>query len=136
MQDSILFNTTISENLQCNQKASEQEIVEACKKACFLNDINDMPNGLETEISENGMMLSGGQKQRLVLARQILRNSKVLVLDEATGSVDPYTKTKIFEAIKGLASTHIIIIISHRPTPLTICSRFVNFDESGEISIS
>lgn len=136
MQDSILFNTTISENLQYSQKASEQEIYEACRKACFLDDINDMPNGLNTDIGENGMMLSGGQKQRLVLARQLLRNSKVLVLDEATGSIDPYTETKIFEAIKGLASTHIIVIISHRPTPLTICNRFVNFDESGKISIS
>ena len=136
MQDSILFNTTINENLQYSQKASEQEIFEACRKACFLDDINDMPNGLNTDIGENGMMLSGGQKQRLVLARQLLRNSKVLVLDEATGSVDPYTETKIFEAIKKLASTHIIIIISHRPTPLTICNRFVNFDESGKISIS
>lgn len=135
MQDSIFFNTTISENLQYSQKASEQEMFEACRKACFLDDINDMPNGLNTDIGENGMMLSGGQKQRLVLARQFLRNSKVLVLDEATGFVDPYTETKIFEAIKGLASTHIVIIISHRPTPLTICNRFVNFDESGKISI-
>lgn len=136
MQDSILFNTTINENLQYSKKASEQEIFESCRKACFLDDINDMPNGLNTNIGENGVMLSGGQKQRLVLARQFLRNSKVLVLDEATSSVDPYTETKIFEAIKGLTNTHIVIIISHRPTPLTICNRFVNFDENGKISIS
>lgn len=136
MQDSILFNTTISENLQYSQKASEQEMFEACKKASILNEINDMPNGINTDIGENGMMLSGGQKQRLILARQLLRTSKVLILDEATNSVDPYTETKIFEAIKELTSTHIIIIISHRPTPLTICNRFVNFDERGKVSIS
>lgn len=135
MQDSILFNTTIIENLQYSQKASEQEVIEACRKACFLDDVNDTPNGFNTIIGENGIMLSGGQKQRLVLARQILRNSKILILDEATSSVDLYTETKIFEAIKGLASTHIIIIISHRPSPHAICNRFVNFDESGQISI-
>lgn len=136
MQDSILFNTTILENLQYSQRSSEQEVIEACKRACFFDDVNDMPNGFNTVIGENGMMLSGGQKQRLVLARQILRNSKVLVLDEATSSVDPYTETKIFETIKKLSDTHIIIIISHRPTPLTICNKFVNFDESGKISVS
>jgi ABC-type bacteriocin/lantibiotic exporter with double-glycine peptidase domain len=136
MQDSILFNTTIIENLQYSRTVSEQEVIEACRKACILDDINDMPNGFNTIIGENGMMLSGGQKQRLVLARQFLRKSKILVLDEATSSVDPYTEAKIFENIKGLASTHIIIIISHRPTPLTICNRFVSFDASGQISIS
>jgi ABC-type multidrug transport system fused ATPase/permease subunit len=136
MQDSILFNTTIIENLQYSQNNSKQEVIEACKKASFLDDVNDMPNGFDTIIGENGMMLSGGQKQRLILARQILRDSKVIVLDEATGSVDPYTETKIFEIIKELASTHIIVIISHRPTPLTICNRFVNFDDNGQINIS
>jgi len=136
MQDSILFNTTISENLQYSQKASKQEIFVACKQACFLDDINYMLNGLNTNIGENGMMLSGGQKQKLVIARQLLRNSKILVLDEITSSVDPHTEAKIFEVIKRLANTHIIIIISHRPIPLAICNRFVNFDEIGKISIS
>lgn len=131
MGDGILFNSTIGENLQYSKKASEQEMIEACKKACFLDDINNMPKGFHTEVGENGMKLSGGQKQRLILARQILRNSKVLILDEATGSVDPYTEAKIFEAIKGLAGTHIVIIISHRSTPLAICNKFVDFSESG-----
>lgn len=135
MQDSILFNATISENLQYSQKVSEEEMIEACRKVCFLDDVANMPNGFNTVIGENGIMLSGGQKQRLVLVRQILRGSKILILDEATSSIDPNTETKIFESIRNLKNTHIIIIVSHRPNPLEICNRFVNFNEDGQVNI-
>jgi len=115
LQDTFLFNGTIAENIgYAKPDATKQEIVEAAKAANIHEDILHMPEQYETKVGERGLRLSGGQKQRVAIARAILRQSPIIVLDEATASVDVQTERQIQKAIKNLAGKRTIIAIAHR----------------------
>lgn len=112
LQDVFLFNGTIAENIAYGvNRASREEIVAAAKAACADEFIMAMPEGYDTVVGERGTRLSGGQKQRLAIARAILRDAPILVLDEATSAVDNRTEREIQRAIEGLAGTRTMIVI-------------------------
>ncbi len=115
LQDTFLFNGTIAENIgYAAPEADIREIMEAAKAANIHKDIFAMPDGYDTLVGERGLRLSGGQKQRVAIARAILRKSPIIILDEATASVDVETEQQIQEAITGIAGKHTIIVIAHR----------------------
>jgi ABC-type multidrug transport system fused ATPase/permease subunit len=115
LQDTFLFNGTIADNIgYANPAATREEIIEAAKAARIHNNIMDMPEQYETKVGERGMRLSGGQKQRIAIARAILRKAPIIILDEATASVDVETEREIQKAISDLAGTRTIVAIAHR----------------------
>ncbi len=115
LQDTFLFNGTIAENIgYADPDASREEITAAAKAARIHDNIMDMPNQYETKVGERGMRLSGGQKQRIAIARAILRKAPIIILDEATASVDVETEVQIQKAIADLAGTRTIVAIAHR----------------------
>ena len=115
LQDTFLFNGTIADNIgYADPKANREDIIAAAKAARIHNNIMDMPNQYETRVGERGMRLSGGQKQRIAIARAILRKAPIIILDEATASVDVETEREIQKAISDLAGTRTIVAIAHR----------------------
>ena len=115
LQDTFLFNGTIAENIGYAKPGASAEEIEAAAKAAYIHeDILAMPDGYETQVGERGLRLSGGQKQRVAIARAILRNSPIIILDEATASVDVQTERHIQAAINRLAGQRTIIAIAHR----------------------
>lgn len=114
-QDPNLFSLSIKDNLKLgNKSASEEEIVEACKKAAIHEEIINLKDGYNTLVGENGVNLSGGQKQRIVIARTILKKSKIILLDEATSALDNKSQNLIKNAIDNLKNNHTVIVIAHR----------------------
>ncbi len=115
LQDTFLFNGTIAENIgYARPDATREEIEAAARTANIHQDILAMPEGYETKVGERGLRLSGGQKQRVAIARAILRHSPIIILDEATASVDVETERQIQEAISGLTGSRTIVAIAHR----------------------
>lgn len=115
LQDTFLFNGTIAENIgYAKPDATRQEIEVAAIAANIHEDILHMPEQYETKVGERGLRLSGGQKQRVAIARAILRQAPIIVLDEATASVDVQTERQIQKAIKNIAGKQTIIAIAHR----------------------
>ena len=115
LQDTFLFNGTIAENIgYAKLDAGMEEIRAAARAARIEADILAMPDGFDTQVGERGLRLSGGQKQRVAIARAILRNSPIIILDEATASVDVETERQIQEAIGSIAGQRTIIAIAHR----------------------
>lgn len=115
LQDTFLFNGTIAENIgYARPNATRHEIEEAAKAANIHEDILHMPEKYETKVGERGLRLSGGQKQRVAIARAILRQAPIIVLDEATASVDVQTEKQIQKAIKNITGKQTIIAIAHR----------------------
>ena len=132
-QDVILFDDTIRSNiLYGNASASDDEIINACKFAAAQDFIEKLPNKYETIIGENGIKLSGGQKQRLSIARAILKDSSIILLDEATSSLDSESEAVIQKAIENLTKNKTTIIIAHRLSTIMNCDKILVFD-SGEI---
>jgi subfamily B ATP-binding cassette protein MsbA len=132
-QDVILFDDTIRSNiLYGNASASDEEIINACKFAAAQDFIEKLPNKYETVIGENGIKLSGGQKQRLSIARAILKDSSIILLDEATSSLDSESEAIIQKAIENLTRNKTTIIIAHRLSTIMNCDKILVFD-SGEI---
>ncbi|WP_248404232.1 ABC transporter ATP-binding protein [Butyrivibrio fibrisolvens] len=115
LQDTFLFNGTIAENIgYAVPDADMDEIIEAAKAANIHKDIMNMPDGYDTLVGERGLRLSGGQKQRVAISRAILRKSPIIVLDEATASVDVETEKQIQEAINNITGKRTIVAIAHR----------------------
>ena len=130
LQDTFLFNGTISENIGYAKPDATQEEIEAAAKAANIHeDILSMPDQYETKVGERGLRLSGGQKQRVAIARAILRQSPIIVLDEATASVDVQTEKQIQAAIKNLAGKQTIIAIAHRLSTIRDADLILVFHE-------
>ena len=125
-QDTTLFDDTIKNNIAyANLDSSEEEILKAAKLSHCLEFIDKLPKKFDTMIGENGARLSGGEKQRLSIARAMLKKSKIILLDEATSSLDAETESKIQEAIKLLTKNRTTLVIAHRLSTImnskTIC---------------
>jgi len=132
-QDVILFDDTIRANiLYGNEFASDEEIIKACKFAAAEDFVEKLPKKYETIIGENGIKLSGGQKQRLSIARAILKNSSIILLDEATSSLDSESESVIQKAIENLTKNKTTIIIAHRLSTVMKCDNILVF-ENGQI---
>ena len=132
-QDVILFDDTIKSNiLYGNALASDEEIIKACEFAAAQDFVEKLPNKYETIIGENGIKLSGGQKQRLSIARAILKNSSIILLDEATSSLDSESEFVIQKAIENLTKNKTTIIIAHRLSTVMNCDKILVF-ENGQI---
>lgn len=114
-QNIYLFNDTIRNNIKFGKSdATEDEIIEAAKKACCHDFIMALPEGYDTMIGEGGSSLSGGEKQRISIARAILKNAPIILLDEATASIDPENEHLIQQAISELIQGKTIVTIAHR----------------------
>ena len=115
LQDTFLFNGTVMENLRFgNEEASDEDIFAAAKAAGADSFTQELPQGYDTQVGERGLKLSGGQKQRLSIARAILKDAPVLILDEATSSVDAETEAEIQDALGKLMQGRTSIVIAHR----------------------
>ncbi|SCY58961.1 ABC transporter ATP-binding protein [Desulfoluna spongiiphila] len=131
-QHPFLFHGTVRDNLCLGSpKATEEEIRQAIRQAGIEEMIHDLPQGLHTILGDQGNSLSGGQKQRLSLARALLRDPEVLILDEATSAVDPLTESIIHTNILNLRKNRIIIAIAHRLSTLTACDRILVMARGG-----
>ena len=114
-QDVVLFNNTIMENIRVGRKnATDEEVLAAAKSAHCDEFIKKLPEGYQTVIGENGSTLSGGECQRLSIARALLKDAPVILLDEATASLDVDNETEIQQAISGLIKGKTVLIIAHR----------------------
>ncbi len=126
LQDVFLFHGTIRENILFGRPgATEEEVISAAEIANASEFINHMPNGYDTLIGERGVKLSGGQKQRLSIARAVLKDSPILILDEATSSVDTETEMLIQQALERLIKGRTTIIIAHRLSTVRNADRIV-----------
>ena len=134
LQDTFLFNGTIGENISFARPGSTQEDIEAAAMTARIHeDILSMPSGYDTRVGERGARLSGGQKQRIAIARAVICRAPILVLDEATASVDVQTERDIQLAIQELTGTRTIIAIAHRLSTIQNADRIFVFEE-GEIT--
>ncbi len=129
-QDVFLMDGTIRENLCFNQEGlTEDKIIDAAKLAEAHDFISSMPKGYETRVGERGQKLSGGQKQRISIARAILKNPPILILDEATASVDNETEAAIQRSLKHLVKGRTTIIIAHRLSTVVDCDEVLVLDK-------
>lgn len=125
-QDTILFNDTIKANIAYGLRSiSEEHIIHAAKIANAWDFIEQMENGLDTHIGEKGIRLSGGQKQRLSIARAILKNPPILILDEATSSLDTESERLVQEAIDKLLENRTVLVIAHRLSTIKNATKIV-----------
>ncbi|KAI0392370.1 hypothetical protein F5Y17DRAFT_363526 [Xylariaceae sp. FL0594] len=123
-QDTVLFNATIMYNLQyADPKATEADVYEACKAANIHDRIMAFPDQYNTLVGERGLKLSGGERQRIAIARAIIKNARILLLDEATASLDSHTERQIQEALERVTAGRTTITIAHR------LSTIVNSDQ-------
>lgn len=135
-QETFLFNGTITENLSLgNPYLTYEEIIDACKKARIHDFINSMPLRYNTMIEENGSNFSGGQKQRLSIARAILRKPEILIMDEATSSLDSITEKAIEKTMNEFSNGITTIVIAHRLSTIMSCNKIYVLDK-GEIKES
>ncbi len=132
-QEVILFNGSIKENIGYgNPEASEDEIVKAAEKANAMEFISNFPEGMETLVGERGVQLSGGQRQRIAIARAVLRDPCVLILDEATSSLDSKSEKLVQDALEELMKGRTSIVIAHRLSTIRNASKIIVV-EDGEI---
>lgn len=131
-QENFLFNKTILENLRvAKEDANMDEIKEACVKASCHDFITNLPNGYETVVGEGGSSLSGGERQRIVIARSFLKNSPIVLLDEATAYSDPDNEAIIQESIDALIKDKTVIMIAHRLSTIVNANKIIVVDNGN-----
>ena len=114
-QDPVLFNDTVMNNVRYSKlDATDEEVVEACKAAAVHDKVLTFTDGYSSIVGENGVKLSGGEKQRIAIARAILKDPKIILLDEATSSVDTQTEHHIQRALKELTKCRTTFVVAHR----------------------
>ncbi len=135
-QDIILFDDTVENNIKFAKfDASDQEIKEACKQAAADEFIETLPDKYQTNIGENGIRLSGGQKQRLSIARAILKNSPIILLDEATSSLDAESEEKVQNAIFNLTKNKTTLVIAHRLSTIKKADSIVVMKDGNVVDV-
>jgi ABC-type multidrug transport system fused ATPase/permease subunit len=129
-QDVLLFSGTIRENIAYGKPgASKEEIVDAAQKANALSFIESFPDKFETRVSERGIQLSGGQRQRIAIARAILKNPSILILDEATSSLDSENERLVQEALDKLMKGRTSFVITHRLSTIRKANKIIVLDK-------
>lgn len=132
-QDNFLFNCSLKENIRLgNPNASDEEIYAAAKAACCDDFITKLPNGYDTSAGEAGKSLSGGEKQRISIARAILKNAPIIILDEATAFTDPQNEEQIQKSIAALTKGKTLLVIAHRLSTIQNANQIIVL-ESGKI---
>jgi len=125
-QDVVLFNTTVLDNIRIGKKgASDEEVLAAAKAAMCDEFVSNLPEGYYTVIGENGGKLSGGERQRISIARAILKDAPIIIMDEATASLDTESESRVQEALSRLVSDKTVIIIAHRMRTVENADRIV-----------
>jgi len=128
-QDVMLFAGTIKENITYGKpNASMKEVIEAAKAAGIHEFILSLPKGYETNVAERGVSLSGGQRQRIAIARTLILNPKVLILDDPTSNLDAETEAKVAEALKKLVEGRTVFIVTQRLSTLRLAERILVLD--------
>lgn len=136
IQNSYIFNMTIKENLKIvDSEATDEELEEKCKLCAMDEYINSLPQKYDTLVGENGVILSGELKQRLSIARALLKDSKIIMLDEATSSLDNETQDYIHHSIKKIRKDYTIIIIAHRLSTVIDCDRILVMDQGKVLDL-
>ncbi len=131
-QDNFLFTGTIKDNIIVgNQNASDEEVKNAVEMA-YLDDLVNLPDGLDTQIGERGALISGGQKQRIAIARAFLKNAPILILDEATSALDNKSESIVQKAIENLMKDKTVLVIAHRLSTVRHADKIVVI-ESGQL---
>ena len=131
-QETVLFDDTVKNNIAYGRpEASEEEVVQAAKAAYAMEFIERLPMGLETLVGENGVKLSGGQRQRLAIARAILRDPPILILDEATSSLDSESEKLVQGALSNLMKDRTTLVIAHRLSTIQHADRIVVLDKGA-----
>ncbi|KAJ5601895.1 hypothetical protein N7510_011429 [Penicillium lagena] len=125
-QDTVLFNETLMYNLKyANPDATDEDVYEACRAASIHDKILTFPDGYSTKVGERGLRLSGGEKQRVAIARTILKNPRIILLDEATAALDTETEEQIQKALASLAHGRTMLVIAHRLSTITTADRIL-----------
>jgi len=133
-QDIVLFDDTVRANIAyANLNASEEQIISACNFAAATDFIKNLPKSFDTIIGENGVRLSGGQKQRISIARAILKNSPIILLDEATSSLDADSEEKVQNAILNLIKNKTTLVIAHRLSTIMRANKIIVLNQ-GKIA--
>ena len=131
-QNIALFDDTIRNNVAYgDSEYSDEQVIAALKSAHAWEFVEGLPDGLDTIIGENGLKLSGGQRQRLSIARAFLKDAPILILDEATSSLDNESEAKITQAIEALAKTRTTLVIAHRLSTIMRADRLVVLNQGS-----
>jgi len=132
-QEAFLFSMTIAENISysLDREVSREEIMEAAKAAAIHDSIMTFPQGYDTMVGEKGVSLSGGQKQRISIARTLLKNPKILILDDSTSAVDADTEEQIRQGLENLMKGRTTFIIAHRIQTLQLADKIVVLDQGS-----
>jgi ATP-binding cassette, subfamily B, bacterial MsbA len=139
-QDIVLFNASVADNIRYGKlDATHEELLEAARKAHALEFIGSLPDGFKTPLGDWGLRLSGGQRQRLALARAFIRDPKILILDEATNSLDLISEKVIQDALEEFGQDRTVLIIAHRISTIEHAGKVIVLDkgrvaESGSVN--
>ncbi len=134
-QEIVLFNDSIEKNLAYGQlrHCSRSQILQAAEAAHIIDFVKDMPNGFETNVGDRGVLLSGGQRQRIAIGRALLKNAPVLILDEATSSLDTKSERRIQEALEQLMADRTTLVIAHRLSTVENADQIIVLDQGSII---
>ena len=135
-QDIILFDDTVRANIAyANMSASEEQIRKACDFAAATEFIEKLPQTFETIIGENGIRLSGGQKQRISIARAVLKDSPIILLDEATSSLDAVSEEKVQNAVINLTKNKTTLVIAHRLSTIIRADKIIVVNQGQIVDV-
>ena len=132
-QDHELFSTSIRENVAYGTEATDDQIREALEKAQAWEFVKELPKGIDSEVGERGIKLSGGQKQRIQIARAIMKDAPILILDEATSSLDAQSEILVQEALSALTKNRLVLVIAHRFSTIRDADRIIVLDKGKVI---
>ncbi len=131
-QDVVLFNASVMDNIRIGRReASDEEVIRAAQLAQCEEFVRKMPQGYQTVIGENGETLSGGERQRISIARALLKDAPIVLLDEATASLDVENETKIQTAISELVRSKTVLIIAHRMRTIANADKIIVLDNGS-----
>jgi subfamily B ATP-binding cassette protein MsbA len=134
-QDVVLFNDTIRSNIAFGRQVSEAEIERAAEAALVMDFVRELPEGLNTMVGDRGVLLSGGQRQRISIARALLKNAPVLILDEAMSALDTESERIIQKALDQLMHNRTTLVIAHRLSTVENADRIVVMEAGNLIEI-